>query len=172
MSTNICSHFIIINKRKLFKQWHISLKASFPITFICLDILHANFLSFSVVKQKIVWTFSMLLQEWCWRSKKINLVIDIPYLPQCTTSSIAKSINSTTQDFNYMLHYNSKEHVLEFLSQRTKQGYNNKRSRTELNKPWSLEGAVTAPMVTVVYKMADIAMLILHVINKTKTEII
>lgn len=61
-----------------------------------------------------------------------------------------------------MLHYNSKEHVLEFLSQRTKQGYNNKRSRTELNKPWSLEGAVTAPMVTVVYKMADIAMLRLH----------
>lgn len=172
MSTNICSHFIIINKRKLFKQWHRFLKALFPITFICLDILHANFLSFSVVKQKIVWTFSMLLQEWCWRSKKINLVIDIPYLPQCTTSSIAKSINSTTQDFNYMLHYNSKEHVLEFLSQRTKQGYNNKRSRTELNKPWSLEGAVTAPMVTVVYKMADIAMLRLHVINKTKTEII
>lgn len=71
-----------------------------------------------------------------------------------------------------MLHYNSKEHVLEFLSQRTKQGYNNKRSRTVLNKPWSLEGAVTAPMVTVVYKMADIAMLRLHVINKTKTEII
>lgn len=104
--------------------------------------------------------------------QKIHLIINVPYLPQCTTSWIAKSINSTTQDFNYMLHYNSKEHVLEFLSQRTKQGYNNKRSRTELNKPWSLEGAVTAPMVTVVYKMADIAMLRLHVINKTKTEII
>lgn len=47
--------------------------------------------------------------------QKIHLIIDVPYLPQCTTNWIAKSINSTTQDFNYMLHYNSKEHVLEFF---------------------------------------------------------
>lgn len=100
----------------------------------------------------------------------IHLVVDVPLYPTMHHSSFAKSIYSTTQDFNYMLHYNSTEQVLEFLSQRTKQGYNNKRSRTELNKPWSLEGAVTVPMVTVVYKMADIAMLRLHVINKTNTE--